>query len=1296
MRNIVRLAALATWILCAIAGTAFAAGAAIRPDGNGLAKGFASPPASARPWVYWFWLDGNITREGITADLEAMRRVGIGGVLIMEVDQGIPKGPVRFASPPWREMFKHVVAEAGRLGLQVNMNNDAGWCGSGGPWNTPEHAMQKLVGTETTVEGPQHFDATLPNPEVVAGFYRDIAVLAFPMPGDFRIENIRGKSDFERYWGLVPAHVTEPPAAMVISRDRVFDLSARLTQDGRLAWEVPQGKWTLLRIGYTPTGKDNHPAPLEGRGLECDKLSQEAMDAHFAGLMGKLIADVGPAAGKTLALTHIDSWEVHSQNWTPRFREEFRKRRGYDPLPYLPAMTGRVVGSLEISERFLGDVRRTVQDLLLDNYAGRLRALAHQHGMRLSIEAYGDGPFDCLSYAGRADIPMSEFWVGGGALNTCKTMASAAHVYGKPIVAAESFTADPSQGKWQNHPASLKALGDQAFCLGVNRFVVHRYALQPWLKLKPGMTMGPWGVHYERTETWWEQSAAWHRYVSRCQYLLQQGRFVADLCYLESEDAPNDLPWRDGLQPPPPPGYDYDGCTPEVVLSRMSVKNGMLVLPDGMSYRLLVLPPGELMTPVLLRRIKALVQAGATIVGARPTKSPSLTGYPRCDDEVKSLAAELWGNCDGKIITRHRCGTGMVVWGEPLDKILAGLGVRPDFICRGQTAFGSIHYIHRNVGGADVYFVANASPQPQDVVCAFRVAGKRPELWRPDSGRIEKVAVYDESGCCVRVPIRFDPSGSVFVVFRNPALGVGAGLVPAPLRATTHSARSGQARVAPTAHEGARRDRIISVTRGGETVLSTAWPRRETAADNNRNITNNFTMAVWVKPATDIELPQEADAGGQGLGYGRNDLLYPPPGHEVYGEGHAGAGISVGRNGVCVYEHSASYFAPILVYATPLANWTHVVVAYRDGRPSLYINGKFVHTGLKSRYTVHPGVGVEHGRSVAPFRGDMSGLRQFDRSLTEAEIARLTQPTRPNPERLTLPAINIVRGERSRLDIECWQPGTYRITTAGRIRLRGLGVGAGLVPALRRATTHSAGSEPALSDAKGQARVAPTTDEGVRTFRVRSLPEPLAIVGPWQVRFPPNWGAPDEVTFNRLISWTESTTPGIKYFSGTATYVTRVNVAPGLVRPSTMLGAHPERGRRVRKGNLLALDLGEVREIAEVRLNGKDLGILWKPPFRVDVTDTIKAGANLLEIRVTNLWPNRLIGDEQLPDDCEWLPGGPLKAWPAWLVEGKPRPTQRRAFTTWKHYAKDSPLLESGLLGPVRLLVGGRVALAGR
>ena len=516
----------------------------------------------------------------------------------------------------------------------------------------------------------------------------------------------------------------------------------------------------LLRLGHTPTGTVNAPSPEEGRGLECDKLSREGIDEHFAGLMAKLIADVGPAAGKTLTYTHIDSWENHAQNWTPRMREEFQKRRGYDPLPLLPVMTGRVVDSLAVSERFLWDLRKTIAELNDENYAGRLRELAHQHGMKLSIEAYGDGVFDDLSYAGRADSPMCEFWTGGGAMETAKEMASAGHTYGRNIVGAESFTATTAVAKWMNHPFSIKALGDEAFCNGVNRFVFHRYAHQPWLDRVPGMTMGPWGIHYERTETWWEQTRPWHEYLARCNHLLRQGLFVADLCYLQTEGSPSSMTFA------PETAYDFDGCSPEVLLTRMSVRDGRLVLPDGMSYRLLGLPPSETMTPVLLGKIKELVEAGATVVGPAPVKSPSLSGYPQCDARVREIAAELWGDCDGKNVTEHVCGKGKVIWGKTPDAVLAAMGVPPDFRCQISAQTVKPRYIHRTAGDTDIYFVANGSPRAVDAECIFRVKGKRPEFWHPDTGRIEPVAVYEEAADGTRIPIWFDPAGSVFVVFR--------------------------------------------------------------------------------------------------------------------------------------------------------------------------------------------------------------------------------------------------------------------------------------------------------------------------------------------------------------------------------------------------------------------------------------------------------------------------------------------------------------------------------------------------
>jgi hypothetical protein len=379
-----------------------------------LEKDFLHPPPSARPWVYWFWLNGNITSNGITADLEAMRRVGIGGVLIMEVDQGTPRGPADFGSPKWRELFKHVCAEAHRLGLEVNMNNDAGWCGSGGPWITPELAMQKVVWSETNTDGPRRFEALLAQPKAVSNYYSDIAMLAFPTPaGNARIQSIDGKAAFFPQHIPVQGTFAAVPADQTIARDRIVDLTRKCDAKGRLVWDVPAGKWTILRFGHTPTGKDNHPAPEPGRGLESDKLSKAATEVMFDNLIGKLISDSRPLAGTTLVSTHIDSWETGSQNWTPQFRKEFRKRRGYDPLRFLPVMTGRVVDSMEVSERFLWDLRQTVSDLLVENYSGYMGRLARERGLRLSIEAYDGTPCDDVTYAGTADEPMAEFWSWG-------------------------------------------------------------------------------------------------------------------------------------------------------------------------------------------------------------------------------------------------------------------------------------------------------------------------------------------------------------------------------------------------------------------------------------------------------------------------------------------------------------------------------------------------------------------------------------------------------------------------------------------------------------------------------------------------------------------------------------------------------------------------------------------------------------------------------------------------------------------------------------------------------------------
>ncbi|MHB8520343.1 MAG: glycosyl hydrolase [Limisphaerales bacterium] len=1052
-----------------------------------LAQNFVRPPNSARPWVYWFWLNGNITREGITADLEAMRHAGVGGVLIMEVDQGAPVGPAAFMSAPWRELFQHVVAEAQRLGLEVNMNDDAGWNGSGGPWIKPEQSMQKVVWTETNLEGPRRFDGALPQPQTVAGFYRDLAVLAFPTTGPYRIDNIKVKASYS-VGGVGPAAPTNLPPEMVIDQARLIELTPRMDQSGHLVWDVPAGNWTLLRFGHTSTGVENAPAPATGRGLECDKLSKEGIEANFAGMMGKLIADVGPAAGRTLVATHIDSWENGAQNWTARMREEFKQRRGYDPLPFFPALTGRVVGSLETSERFLWDLRQTVSDLVVENYAGRMQELAHQHGLRLSIEAYG-GPCDDLPYAGRADEPMCEFWMGGGAFQTCKEMASAAHTYGKRILGAESFTA-ADQEKWLEHPATIKALGDRAFCAGVNRFVFHRYAMQPWTQdYRPGMTMGPWGLHYERTQTWWDWTPAWHEYLARCQFLLREGLFVADVCYLQPEAAPQ------GSQSHNPKGYDYDNCSAEVVLTRMTVKDGRLVLPDGMSYHLLVLPEVNTMTPTLLGRIKELVRAGATVVGPRPVKSPSLNDYPKCDVEVKQLADELWGDCDGKSVTEHRFGQGRVVWGVAPEKLLAQARVQPDFASR-----ATLHSIHRVVGETDIYFVANPEPYDVETLGTFRVRGKQPEFWWPDTGRLERAAVFNEQDDRTSVLLRLGPSGSVFVVFRSGAR--------------------------PT-------DPITAVARDGKSILPASDPAPKVLVEK----------AVYGVPG-DPQRTRDVRAKVQQL-------------------------VEAGEYSFEVARLAQGDDPAVNIVKT-------LVVEYTVGGQRLIARGT-------DPDTIH--------------------LAQGGAAERVGEVRR---------------------GANGQLLVEAWKPGRYELTSAS-----------------------------------GE----------VRRVDVPALPPPLEVEGPWEVRFPPNQGAPEKVTLSKLVSWTEHSDPGVKYFSGAATYTGSFRV------PREMPG----------KNRRLYLDLGQVQVMARVKVNGKDLGVLWKPPFRVDVTKIVKPGANALEVTVVNLWPNRMIGDEQLPEDSDRNPNGTLKTWPQWVQERKPSPAGRYTFTSWRLWKKDSRLLESGLLGPVSL-----------
>jgi hypothetical protein len=964
---------------------AWVAGLGIALGAGRLERDFAAPPAGARPWVYWMWMDGNLSRAGITADLEAMTRAGIGGVMIMEVDVGIPRGPVKFMSPEWRQLFKHVVAEAERLGIAVTLNAGPGWTGSGGPWVPAEQSMQHIVASALDVAGPANLSAVLPRPEsrppyfgtgglppemvrVQREFYRDVAVLAFPTPGgEERVADIEEKALYLRHpfssmagvKAFLPSLAEHPALApgAAVDSGRIVDLTGRLEADGRLDWPVPPGRWTVLRFGRTSTGANTRPAPAPGLGLECDKFDRAALDAHFDAFVGSLLREIGPGRQRHAGWQslHIDSWEMGAQNWTAAFPNEFRQRRGYAPLRYLPAVTGRIVDSREVTERFLWDLRQTAQELVIENHALQLRELAHRQGLGLSIEPYDMNPTADLNLGAVADVPMGEFWANCfDTAFSCFEASSIAHTLGRPIVAAESFTSD-DQERWRLHPGSLKALGDWAFAAGINRIVFHRYAHQPWLDRWPGMTMGPYGVHWERTQTFWDLVGSYHQYLARCQFLLRQGAAVADILYLTPEGAPHVFrPPASAVagQPPDRREFNFDACSPGTLAARAEVRNGRIAFKGGTSYRLLVLPGSDTMTPGLVRRVRQLVRAGATAVGDPPRKSPSLSGYPACDSEVHRLAVELWGDnlLPPPAVVERRVGQGRIVWGgdlsrrrgdrpdpgEPLREakwiwfkegqpasaapvgrryfrrslvlpageiesgtavltadnaftlrvngreagggdnftqvrqlniapflragtnllavlavnggespnpagLVAAVRVRmragPEFqlstdarwqaaagagpdgsapatetawepaielgtfgmapwgqltvtaapaeIYAGYSALaawlraegaspdfesdGPLRYTHRRDGGTDLYFVANRSAEPQTATAAFRVGGKAPELWDPLTGGWRRAVDWTERDGRAWVPLRFEPYGSMFVVFRRSA-----------------------------------------------------------------------------------------------------------------------------------------------------------------------------------------------------------------------------------------------------------------------------------------------------------------------------------------------------------------------------------------------------------------------------------------------------------------------------------------------------------------------------------------------
>jgi hypothetical protein len=475
---------------------------------------FASPPDSARPGVYWYFMDGNQDADEMVADLESMAAAGIGSVLFLEVNIGVPAGPVPFMSQAWQDNVVNAIKTTERLGMEFILGTGPGWSGSGGSWIKPEDSMQHLVGSSTPVKGPAVFNALLPlpaphQPNHFAGmsgehqaardaWHQEVAVLAFPTPrgaiarfGNYDIKTLKDVGPYSS-WKHTPTTVEmsaaypEPDLAEVIDTARVIDLTSLMKPDGTLNWEVPEGDWTVMRFVARSTGQTTRPAPRAGHGFECDKFSAAAYRRHWDNYQGRLLEQLGARTpGKGLTTIHLDSWEMSSQNWTAAFRDQFRKRRGYDPQPFYPAYMGMVVGSMEKTERFLWDMRTTAQELVLENHAGAIKQLAHEHGLLYSNQPYDMNPAGNLDLGSVADIPACEFWLNSHDTQySCIEAVSIAHTMGKAQVNAEAFT---SRDPYLSYPGNMKNQTDWAFAMGINGIIFpHLSASAPGQGYKAG------------------------------------------------------------------------------------------------------------------------------------------------------------------------------------------------------------------------------------------------------------------------------------------------------------------------------------------------------------------------------------------------------------------------------------------------------------------------------------------------------------------------------------------------------------------------------------------------------------------------------------------------------------------------------------------------------------------------------------------------------------------------------------------------------------------------------------------
>jgi hypothetical protein len=884
------------------------------PSFETIESGFVTPKDDNTLWCYWYWIGDDISKDGITKDLEAMKEAGIGGTLIGNINPEEKDGKVPMLSEAWWGHMVYAVNEAKRIGVDIGVFNCPGWSQSGGPWVKPNMAMRHMVYSETKVTGGKKINLQLVKP---ADEFQDVYVLAFPsiayeqntlskknatikisptiknannlidndtltvvgfskavksyqvdissnemitarslrivpskdeiklqcdvlakidgayrliksfnvdrskltpnvgpdryapilmaMPetksNSFRLklkvldgvfESVTYPEGKTQEWNLSEIMISEAAGLenyaekdlgkmhptpfpawdsylwpqqedvdddnLKIAIKNVIDISDKMDTDGNLLWDAPEGNWTIQRYGMTPTGTKNHPSAPQGEGYEIDKANKELVQFHYKQFIGELLKRIPEESKSAFKYVIADSYEMGSENWTDGYEEKFETKYGYNPKKYLPVFSGRIVGSVEESNRFLWDLRRSIADAVAHEYVGGLREASNKDGLKLWLENYGHWgfPSEFLMYGGQSDLVSGEFWNEGTLGNIeCKSASSAAHIYGKSRVSAEAFTA--ANRTYVRDPSMLKKRGDWSYTEGINHFVLHVYIHQPDDNRVPGINAW-FSTEFNRHNTWFKKGKAYFDYLRRSQHLLQQGKYAADVCYFIGENAPIMTGVRN---PELPNGYSYDYINAEVILNRLTVEDGKFMLPDGMSYSLMVLPPFKTMRPELLAKIEELVKKGGKIYGQAPEKSPSLQNYPECDLKVKELADKMWNVSTEKA---KKYGKGFIVDGLELQDALTQLNIVKDVDLKGDYP---VLWTHRTMPGMEIYFLTNQSDEEINLSPSFRVNGLKPQLWDAMTGTIRPLSEFNEKDGRTTVPINMKANQSWFVVFSN-------------------------------------------------------------------------------------------------------------------------------------------------------------------------------------------------------------------------------------------------------------------------------------------------------------------------------------------------------------------------------------------------------------------------------------------------------------------------------------------------------------------------------------------------